>query len=98
MRQVHSGLPNSLRTRLWMVPPLLVGIFAFSWGIRTGRIVLPSLALDQQRAIELQFDAEDAKFCDQFGFAPGTLHYGACKRNLLVMRRRDQELQNTIYF
>ena len=93
MLHARSGLLTSLRARLWVMPPVLIGIAVLSWGIRSGRIVLPSPGVEQQHAIELQFDTEDADLCDQFGFAPGTSRHVGCKRDLLAMRHRDQEMQ-----
>lgn len=98
MSYARSGLLTSLRGRLWVIPPVLSGVAVLSWGLRTGRIVLPSPGADQQRAIELQLDTEDVELCDRFGFTPGTPRHLGCKRDLLAMRHRDQALQSPTNF
>ncbi len=98
MPYARCGLLTSLLTRLWVVPPVLTGVAVLSWGLRSGRVVLPSPGADQQRAIELQLDTEDTELCDRFGFAPGSPRHLGCKRDLLAMRHRDEALQSPINF
>ncbi len=98
MYDACSGLLTALLPRLWVAPPVLAGVAVLSWGLQTGRVVLPSPGADQQRAIELQLDTEDAEFCDRFGFAPGSPRHLGCKRDLLAMRHRDEALQSPTDF
>jgi hypothetical protein len=85
---------RAVHERFWMLPPIIVGFAIVTAGVATGHLELPLPPANMESVVFWQVDQEDATLCAKFGFAPGTQRYGACKLDLLDLRKHDEALQS----